>query len=35
VRGVLADGALVPDADELRQLKVLYVARLAEGGVDE
>jgi SAM-dependent methyltransferase len=35
VHGVLADGALVPDADELRQLKVLYVARLAEGGVDK
>jgi SAM-dependent methyltransferase len=33
VHGVLADGALVPDADELRQLKVLYVARPAEGGV--
>jgi SAM-dependent methyltransferase len=33
VYGVLADGALVPDADELRQLKVLYVARPAEGGV--
>jgi SAM-dependent methyltransferase len=35
VHGVLADGALVPDADELRHLKVLYVARLAEGGVDK
>jgi SAM-dependent methyltransferase len=33
VHGVLADGALVPDADELLHLKVLYVARLAEGGV--
>jgi SAM-dependent methyltransferase len=35
VHGVLADGALVPDADELLQLKVLYVARPAEGGVDK
>ena len=35
VHGVLADGALVPEADESLQLKVLYVAKLAEGGVDE
>jgi hypothetical protein len=35
VHGVLADGSLVPEPDELAQLKVLYVARPAEGGVDE
>ena len=35
VHGVSADGALVPDADESRLLKVLYVARPAEGGVDQ
>ena len=35
VYGVRADGSLVPKADELRQLKVLYVARLAKGGVAE
>lgn len=33
--GVLADGALLPEADESLQLKVLYVARHSEGGVDE
>jgi SAM-dependent methyltransferase len=32
VYGVLDDGSLVADADELRQLKVLYAARLAKGG---
>ena len=32
VSGVLDDGTLVPDADELRQLKVLYTARRAKGG---
>src|SRR3954454_1201209 len=32
VHGVLADGALVDVVDETRQLKVLYVARLAKGG---
>ena len=32
VHGVLADGSLVETVDETRQLKVLYVARLAEGG---
>ena len=35
VHGVSADGALVPDADESLLLKVLYVARPAEGGVDQ
>jgi SAM-dependent methyltransferase len=33
VSGVLDDGALVADADELHQLKVLYTARRAKGGV--
>jgi SAM-dependent methyltransferase len=33
VSGVLDDGALVADADELRHLKVLYTARRAKGGV--
>jgi SAM-dependent methyltransferase len=32
VTGVLDDGELVPVADELRQLKVLYTARSAKGG---
>jgi len=32
VNGVLDDGTLVPDSDELRQLKVLYTARRAKGG---
>jgi len=32
VSGVLDDGALVADADELRHLKVLYTARRAKGG---
>jgi SAM-dependent methyltransferase len=32
VSGVLDDGTLVPDADELRHLKVLYTARRAKGG---
>jgi len=32
VSGVLDDGAIVPVADELRQLKVLYTARRAKGG---
>jgi SAM-dependent methyltransferase len=32
VSGVLDDGAVVPVADELRQLKVLYTARRAKGG---
>jgi SAM-dependent methyltransferase len=35
VNGVLDDGALVPDADELRHLKVLYTARRAKGGAPE
>ena len=35
VHGVSADGAPVPDADESVLLKVLYVARPAEGGVDQ
>jgi hypothetical protein len=29
VHGVLDDGSHVPDADETRQLKLMYVARLA------
>jgi len=32
VHGVLDDGALVPDADETRHVKVLYAARRAKGG---
>jgi SAM-dependent methyltransferase len=32
VYGVLGDGALTPQPDETRQLKLLYVARLAKGG---
>ena len=32
VHGVLDDGALEAEADELRHLKFLYVARLAKGG---
>jgi SAM-dependent methyltransferase len=32
VSGVLGDGTLVADADELRHLKVLYTARRAKGG---
>ena len=32
VSGVLDDGTLVADADELRHLKVLYTARRAKGG---
>lgn len=32
VSGVLDDGALVPDADELHHLKVLYTTRRAKGG---
>jgi SAM-dependent methyltransferase len=32
VHGVLADGDHVPEADETRQLKLMYVARLAKGG---
>lgn len=32
VNGVLGDGALAADADELRHLKVLYTARRAKGG---
>jgi SAM-dependent methyltransferase len=32
VYGVLDDGALTPDADELKQLKVLYAARPTKGG---
>jgi len=32
VHGVLDDGALLPEADEARELKVLYAARLAKGG---
>ena len=35
VHGVLDDGALDAEADELRHLKVLYVARLAKGGDDQ
>jgi SAM-dependent methyltransferase len=30
--GVLADGSHVPEADESRQLKLMYVARLVKGG---
>jgi len=33
--GVLDDGTPVPDADETRQLKLIYVARLAKGGDPE
>jgi SAM-dependent methyltransferase len=32
VSGVLDDGTLVADADELRHLKILYTARRAKGG---
>jgi SAM-dependent methyltransferase len=32
VHGVLDDGSHVPEPDETRQLKVMYVARLAKGG---
>jgi SAM-dependent methyltransferase len=32
VHGVLADGSQIPAADETRQLKLMYVARLAKGG---
>ena len=32
-RGVLGDASLAPVADETRHLKVLYIARRAEGGV--
>jgi SAM-dependent methyltransferase len=35
VHGVLHDGSLVPVADETRQLKLLYVVRLAKGGDPE
>jgi SAM-dependent methyltransferase len=35
VLGVLADGAHVPEADESRQLKLIYVSRLAKGGDPE
>jgi SAM-dependent methyltransferase len=35
VTGVLDDGALVPVADELRQLKVLYTARRTKGGAPQ
>jgi SAM-dependent methyltransferase len=35
VRGVLADASLDQDADESRHLKVLYMARRAEGGERE
>jgi SAM-dependent methyltransferase len=35
VRGVLDDGTLVADADELRHLKVLYTARRAKGGAHQ
>lgn len=33
--GVLDDGALVPVADDLRQLKVLYTARRVKGGAPQ
>jgi SAM-dependent methyltransferase len=33
--GVLDDGSHVPDVDESRQLKAMYVARLAKGGDPE
>jgi SAM-dependent methyltransferase len=33
--GVLADGSPVPEVDETRHLKALYVARLAKGGDPE
>jgi SAM-dependent methyltransferase len=33
VHGVLDDGSHVPEPDETRQLKAMYVARLAKGGV--
>jgi hypothetical protein len=32
VHGVLDDGSHVPEVDESRHLKVIYVARLAKGG---
>jgi SAM-dependent methyltransferase len=32
VHGVMADGSHVPEPDESRQLKLMYVARLARGG---
>ena len=32
VHGVAADGSHLPEVDESRQLKVMYVARLAKGG---
>ena len=35
VSGVLDDGALVPIADELRHLKVLYTARRVKGGAPQ
>jgi ubiquinone/menaquinone biosynthesis C-methylase UbiE len=35
VHGVLDDGSCVPEADEVRQLKVMYAARLAKGGDHE
>jgi ubiquinone/menaquinone biosynthesis C-methylase UbiE len=35
VHGVLDDGSHVPELDETRQLKVMYVARLAKGGDPE
>jgi SAM-dependent methyltransferase len=35
VHGVLADGSQVPEPDESRQLKLMYVARLAKGGDPE
>ena len=35
VSGVLEDGTLVPEADELRLLKLLYTARHAKGGAPE
>jgi SAM-dependent methyltransferase len=35
VHGVLDDGSHVPEPDETRQLKVMYVARLAKGGDPE
>jgi SAM-dependent methyltransferase len=35
VHGVLDDGSHVPDVDETRHLKAMYVARLAKGGDPE
>jgi SAM-dependent methyltransferase len=35
IHGVLDDGSMAPEPDETRQLKLLYVARLAKGGDSE